>query len=47
MVEIPGSLVERLRTRQAVLITGLGCSELVGAPGFPDIRGAPFTAPFV
>ena len=34
MVEIPGSLVERLRTRQAVLITGLGCSELVGAPGW-------------
>jgi tetratricopeptide (TPR) repeat protein len=34
MVEIPGSLVERLRTRQSVLITGLGCSELVGAPGW-------------
>jgi tetratricopeptide (TPR) repeat protein len=34
MVEIPVALVERLRTRQAVLITGLGCSELVGAPGW-------------
>jgi hypothetical protein len=34
MVEIPGSLVERLTKRQAVLITGLGCSELVGAPGW-------------
>jgi tetratricopeptide (TPR) repeat protein len=34
MVEIPDSLVERLKSRQAVLIAGLGCNELAGAPGW-------------
>ncbi|HLK92052.1 MAG TPA: hypothetical protein VKZ18_19325 [Polyangia bacterium] len=34
MVEIPDSLVERLKARQAVLVAGLGCSELAGAPGW-------------
>jgi hypothetical protein len=34
MVEIPDTLVERLKARQAVLVTGLGCSELAGAPGW-------------
>ena len=41
MVEIPDSLVERLKERQVVLVAGLGCSELAGAPGWNDlIRGA-------
>src|SRR5450432_346183 len=34
MVEIPDSLVERLKARQVVLVAGLGCSELAGAPGW-------------
>ncbi len=34
MVEIPDSLVERLKARQVVLVTGLGCSELAGAPSW-------------
>ncbi len=34
MVEIPDTLVERLKARQAVLVTGMGCSELAGAPGW-------------
>jgi tetratricopeptide (TPR) repeat protein len=34
MVEIPDSLVERLKGRQAVLVTGFGCGELAGAPGW-------------
>ena len=32
MVEIPDSLVERLKERQVILVAGLGCSELAGAP---------------
>jgi tetratricopeptide (TPR) repeat protein len=32
MVEIPDSLVESLKARQVVLVAGLGCSELAGAP---------------
>jgi hypothetical protein len=32
MVEIPDSLVDRLKARQVVLVAGLGCSELAGAP---------------
>ncbi|HEY6476702.1 MAG TPA: tetratricopeptide repeat protein, partial [Polyangia bacterium] len=34
MVEIPDSLVDRLKARQVVLVAGLGCSELAGAPGW-------------
>src|SRR3954465_12068564 len=34
MVEIPDSLVERLKERQVILVAGLGCSELAGAPGW-------------
>ena len=37
MVEIPDSLVERLKERQVVLIAGLGCSELAGAPGWNEL----------
>jgi tetratricopeptide (TPR) repeat protein len=37
MIEIPASLVERLKSRQAVLVTGLGCSELAGAPGWNEL----------
>jgi tetratricopeptide (TPR) repeat protein len=34
---IPTSLVDRLRTRQALLVAGLGCSALAGLPGWPEI----------
>jgi tetratricopeptide (TPR) repeat protein len=37
MVEIPDSLVERLKERQVVLVAGLGCSELGGAPGWSEL----------
>src|SRR3954466_5608335 len=37
MVEIPDSLVERLKERQGILVAGLGCSELAGAPGWNDL----------
>src|SRR5689334_4044779 len=37
MVEIPDSLVERLKERQVVLVAGLGCSELAGAPGWGEL----------
>ena len=37
MVEIPDSLVERLKARQVVLVAGLGCSELAGAPGWKSV----------
>jgi len=37
MTEIPASLVERLKGRQAVLIAGLGCSELAGAPEWDEL----------
>jgi golgin subfamily B member 1 len=40
MVEIPDSLVERLKERQVVLIAGLGCSELAGAPGWKELSDA-------
>src|SRR2546425_7096864 len=33
---IPPALVERLRTRQAILVAGLGCSSLAGLPGWPE-----------
>ena len=37
MIEIPPSLVERLKGRQAVLVAGLGCSELAGAPEWDEL----------
>jgi tetratricopeptide (TPR) repeat protein len=37
MIEIPAPLVERLKSRQAVLVAGLGCSELTGAPGWDEL----------
>src|SRR5262245_14821108 len=40
MVEIPDSLVERLKERQVVLVAGLGCSELAGAPGWNELIDA-------
>ena len=40
MVEIPDSLVERLKERQVILVAGLGCSELAGAPGWNDLSEA-------
>jgi tetratricopeptide (TPR) repeat protein len=40
MVEIPDSLVERLKARQVVLVAGLGCSELAGAPGWKALATA-------
>ena len=40
MVEIPDSLVERLKERQVVLVAGLGCSELAGAPGWNGLTDA-------
>jgi tetratricopeptide (TPR) repeat protein len=40
MVEIPDSLVERLKERQVVLIAGLGCSELAGGAGWKELSEA-------
>jgi tetratricopeptide (TPR) repeat protein len=40
MVEIPDSLVERLKARQVVLVAGVGCSELAGAPGWQSVAAA-------
>jgi tetratricopeptide (TPR) repeat protein len=37
MVEIPPSLLERLKVRQTVLVAGLRCSELAGAPGWEEL----------
>jgi tetratricopeptide (TPR) repeat protein len=37
MIAIPPSLVERMRARQAVLVAGLGCSELAGAPEWDEL----------
>lgn len=34
---LPEALVERLQTRQAVLVAGLGCSALSGLPGWPAL----------
>jgi tetratricopeptide (TPR) repeat protein len=33
---IPPALIERLRTRQALLVAGLGCASLAGLPGWPE-----------
>ena len=40
MLEIPDSLVERLKARQAVLVAGLGCTELANAPGWSGLTAA-------
>jgi tetratricopeptide (TPR) repeat protein len=37
MIEIPASLTERIKARQAILVTGLGCSRLAGLPGWEDL----------
>lgn len=37
MLEIPDSLVDRLKARDAALIVGLGSGELAGAPGWPAL----------
>jgi tetratricopeptide (TPR) repeat protein len=37
MVEIPPSLLERLKVRQTVLVAGLRCSELAGAPAWQEL----------
>ncbi len=36
---LPEALVERLKNRQAVLVTGLGCSGLAGFPAWPALCG--------
>ena len=36
MVGIPSTLIERLRTRQALLVAGLGSCSLAGLPGWPE-----------
>ncbi len=40
MLEVPDSLVERLKARQVVLVAGLGCSELANAPGWIGLTDA-------
>jgi tetratricopeptide (TPR) repeat protein len=37
MVEIPASLLERLKVRQTVLVAGLRCSELRGGPAWEEL----------
>ena len=37
MYLLPEALVERLKNRQAVLVTGLGCSQLAGLPAWPAL----------
>src|SRR5438552_4544944 len=37
MIEIPASLAERLERGQVVLVAGLGCSRLAGAPGWEEL----------
>lgn len=37
MLEIPDSLVDRLKAREAALVAGLGSGELAGAPGWPAL----------
>jgi hypothetical protein len=34
---LPESLVERLKSRQAILVAGLGCAELAGLPSWPKL----------
>lgn len=37
MLEIPDSLVDRLKAREAALVAGLGSGELTGGPGWPAL----------
>ncbi|HET6284248.1 MAG TPA: SIR2 family protein, partial [Polyangia bacterium] len=37
MIEIPGSLIDRLKTRSAVLVAGLRCSEFVRLPAWDEL----------
>src|SRR4051812_4353748 len=37
MIDIPATLMERIKARQAVLVTGLGCSRLASLPGWDDL----------
>src|SRR5215471_20372524 len=37
MIDVPVSLVERLARGQAVLVAGLGCSRLLGTPGWEEL----------
>ena len=37
MNDWPASLIERIKARQAILVAGLGCSRLVGRPGWNEI----------
>lgn len=37
MNDWPTSLIERIKARQAILVVGLGCSRLVGRPGWAQL----------
>ena len=37
MPDWPTSLIERIKARQAILVAGLGCSRLVGRPGWAEL----------
>src|SRR5512142_969028 len=37
MSPLPEALLERLRNREAVLVTGLGCSLTAGFPGWTEL----------
>src|SRR5688572_16181062 len=37
MIEIPKSLIERIKTRQTVLVAGMGCCELGALPGWSTL----------
>ena len=43
MVEIPDSLLDRLKAREAALVAGFGCGELAGAPGWAAFVDGPST----
>ena len=37
MNDWPTSLIEQIKARQAILVAGLGCSRLVGRPGWAQL----------
>lgn len=37
MIDVPAALVERLERGQAILVAGLGCSRLLGSPGWDEL----------
>src|SRR4051812_17140906 len=37
MIEIPASLIERIKARQAVLVAGLGCCQVAELPGWDEL----------